>query len=197
MTTTAATRAYSSSLRQSQAQSTREHIVNAAMELFAGGEADGFSHETVARRADVAARTVYRHFPTRSDLMAALWERLKRDTQTEFPTNERDLIEETPKTFLKFDRHETLVRAFLAARAGQEVRDLGSAESRAAFQRCLGDAMKGMTPKEQARVIAVFQTLYSAPAWQLMRDRAGLSGREASEALRWAFTALLKALRTK
>lgn len=197
MTATTATRSYSSSLRQSQAQGTREQIVDAAMQLFSAGEADGFSHEAVARRAGVAARTVYRHFPTRADLMSALWDRLKRETQTEFPTTERELIAETPKAFLKFDRHEALVRAFLAARAGQEVRDLGSAESRAAFQKCLADAMHGMTPKEQARVIAVFQTLYSAPAWQLMRDRAGLSGREASEALRWAFTALLKALRTR
>ncbi|NDU72902.1 TetR family transcriptional regulator [Actinomadura sp. DSM 109109] len=55
----------------------RERILEAAEEVFAGAGPEA-STEEVARRAGVAVGTVFRHFPTKADLLRALMKRLLR-----------------------------------------------------------------------------------------------------------------------
>jgi AcrR family transcriptional regulator len=50
---------------------TRDAIRSAALELFMDRGFDAVSVEEVARAADVGASTVYRHFPTKEDLVLA------------------------------------------------------------------------------------------------------------------------------
>jgi AcrR family transcriptional regulator len=57
--------------QRADAQSNRARIMDAALEVFgAGGEAA--STEEVARRAGVGIATVFRHFPTKADLLGAV-----------------------------------------------------------------------------------------------------------------------------
>jgi AcrR family transcriptional regulator len=56
---------------RADAQRNRERILEAAEEVFAGAGPDA-STEEVARRAGVAIGTVFRHFPTKADLLRAL-----------------------------------------------------------------------------------------------------------------------------
>ncbi|WP_141577354.1 TetR/AcrR family transcriptional regulator [Actinomadura sp. WMMA1423] len=62
---------------RADAQRNRERILEAADEVFAGAGPDA-STEEVARRAGVAVGTVFRHFPTKADLLRALMKRLLR-----------------------------------------------------------------------------------------------------------------------
>jgi hypothetical protein len=39
--------------------------------------------------------------------------------------------------------------------------------------------------------------VYSAPYWQLLKDRGGLSGGDAQTAVRWTMQSLLAALRSR
>lgn len=65
-------RAYESPLRKDQADATRARLVEAVLaEAKESGTGD-VSMIAVARRAQVAAPTVYRHFPTRKELLEAL-----------------------------------------------------------------------------------------------------------------------------
>ncbi|MEU8303829.1 helix-turn-helix domain-containing protein [Actinomadura sp. NPDC048955] len=57
------------------ARRNRERILEAAEEVFAVAGPDA-STEEVARRAGVAIGTVFRHFPTKADLLRALMKRL-------------------------------------------------------------------------------------------------------------------------
>jgi AcrR family transcriptional regulator len=57
------------------AQRNRARILAAAEEVFADSGPDA-STEEVARRAGVAIGTVFRHFPTKADLLRALMKRL-------------------------------------------------------------------------------------------------------------------------
>ncbi len=57
------------------AQRNRARIMDAAEDVFAAGGPDA-STEEVARRAGVAIGTVFRHFPTKADLLRALMKRL-------------------------------------------------------------------------------------------------------------------------
>ncbi|GAA2907512.1 TetR family transcriptional regulator [Actinoplanes cyaneus] len=60
---------------RADAQRNRARILDAAETVFAESGA-GASTEQVARRAGVAIGTVFRHFPTKDDLLAAIMKRL-------------------------------------------------------------------------------------------------------------------------
>ena len=64
-------RRYRSDRRQAAADETRRRIVDSTVDLHAEQGVLATSYAMVARRADVAVPTVYNHFPTRGDLLAA------------------------------------------------------------------------------------------------------------------------------
>ena len=80
------------SWRERQTVHTREHIIDVAKDLLIRAPTEPFSHEKVAHAAGIGARTVYRHFPNRADLMQALWERVRADSKARFPSNEEEVI---------------------------------------------------------------------------------------------------------
>lgn len=165
------------------------------MTMLASGQDQSFSHESIAAAAGMGARTVYRHFPDRGSLLQALWERLREQTQTRFPRSEDEISALTRVAFQQFDANEPLIRSVLNSPAGTAVRERGGAEGRPAFTQSLAPLLVGKGPKERARIVAVFLALYSAPFWNLLRDRGGLNGSDAQEAAVWAIETLLQALR--
>ena len=66
------------------------------------------SHEAIADRSGIAARTVYRHFPTRGHLGAALWARIRDETGTRWPTTEADIVPAVRAQFAQFEKHEAV-----------------------------------------------------------------------------------------
>ena len=58
---------------RAHAQRNREHILQVASEAFA--ESGTTSLNAIAKRAGVGAGTLYRHFPTREDLILAVYQR--------------------------------------------------------------------------------------------------------------------------
>ena len=182
-------------LRTRQAAATREEILDVAMQMLSSGAHDSFSHESIARAAGMGARTVYRHFPDRAELLQALWLKLRDRTDIKFPAREEEVVSFVRSVFHAFDEHESVVRAVLSSAAGMEVRERGGVEGRRAFAHSLSGLLAGFGATERARAIAVFVAIYSAPFWQLLRDRGGLTGREAQEAAAWLIELLLDALR--
>jgi hypothetical protein len=71
------------------------------------------------------------------------------------------------------------------------VRERGGVEGRAAFAQSLSGLLDGLHPAERARAIAVFVAIYSAPFWQLLKDRGGLNRTEAQDAAVWLMEVLL------
>jgi AcrR family transcriptional regulator len=181
------------SLRDRQTAATREQILTVAMQQLGQGPRGTFSHESIAEAAGMGARTVYRYFPDRASLLHALWLRLREATKTRFPETEDEIIPLARAGFGEFEINELLVRAVLTSPAGTEVRERGGTEGRAAFAKSLAAALEGLAENEKARVIAVFVSVYSAPFWQLLRDRGLLSGPEAEQAVAWALETLLRA----
>jgi AcrR family transcriptional regulator len=178
------------SLRERQKAATRGLILDTALELFHGGEVV-FSHETIAERSGVSARTVYRYFPSQAKLYLALWQRIRDLTETRFPTTEGDLLPLVHQQFRQFEKHAPLVRAGLTSPASAEIMAHGWEEGHAAFQKALAEVTAGL-PEEQARwLVAVCQSIYSAPFWQMLRTRGRLSGEAAAKAAAWAIEAVL------
>lgn len=180
-------------LRDRQTAATREQILQVAMQQLGQGPRGTFSHESIAETAGMGARTVYRHFPDRASLLHALWERLREATQVRFPVSEREILPMARAIFQEFDANETLVRAVLTSPAGNEVRERGGVEGRAAFEQGLAPLLDGMAEQERSRIVAVFVAIYSAQFWNLLRERGTLSGPDAQEAVVWALSSLLRA----
>src|SRR3954453_5459786 len=73
---------------------TRERIVRAALAQLAQGGYASASVQAVAARADIATGTVYRHFPSKSELFAEVFQRASARELEVMATIARD--EDTP-----------------------------------------------------------------------------------------------------
>jgi AcrR family transcriptional regulator len=184
------------SLRERQKASTRDLILDTATEIFLQPE-ESFSHEAIAVRAGMSARTVYRHFPAQSDLFRALWERQREAMGTRFPRSEAELLPLVHAQFRHFEEHAALVDAILSHPSSAEILRHGWQEGHAAFQEALGGITAAL-PEAQARwLVAVCQSIFSAPFWKMLRTRGRLSDEEAADAAAWAMEAVLDAARTR
>jgi AcrR family transcriptional regulator len=189
------TRPQAGSAHDRQRESTRNAILDRAVKMLREEPASTISHEVLADRSGIAARTVYRHFPTRGHLGAALWARIRDETGTRWPTTEAEIGPAVRAQFAQFEKHQAFVRASLFAAATAKVTEQGSAEGRAAFGQSLAAVTRGLLPAEGKRLIAVCVAIYSAPFWQMLRDRGQLSAPEAREAAATALEAILSAAR--
>jgi AcrR family transcriptional regulator len=184
-------------LRQKHSATTREHIASEAYALLVEYPDQPFSHEAVAARAGVGARTVYRYFPTQADLYEELWGRVRKQAGTIFPSSETEILPQIPILFGGFERNEKVIRAVLESPAGHRVRERGAPEGRGAFSQSLAELTSGMSSTQKRQVVAVFLAIYSAPFWELLRTRGELSGPESIAAAEWALKALIESLRNE
>lgn len=189
-------RSYHSPLREAQARETRARILVAVATWLERGEAGEFTLAAVARTAGIERRTVFRHFPTREALLGGFWEWINhRITPRTLPASLEELIAAPRETFAGFDAEEGVIRASLHSGPGRAMRLATVPARRKAFRSALREATRGTTAAERGRLEAVVHALYSAAAWEAMRDYAGVSGKEAGEAASWALAILVGAVR--
>jgi AcrR family transcriptional regulator len=178
-----------------QRAATHNAIIDASLRMLREEAGIPLSHEAVAERAGVADRTVFRHFPTRTDLTAALWERLRDETGTRWPSTEKEIVPMIRQLFDQFEQNATLVRTALRSSANSEYPVHGSAEGRAAFRRSLSGLLARLSKPDGDRLVATAVAIYSAPFWQMLRDRGKLSAKDAREAAATAIDATIVAAR--
>lgn len=189
-------RPYHSPARRAAAAATRERIL-AALSQVVGESGEGRAiFDLVARKAGVERRTVFRHFPNREALLAALWEWInKRITPQPLPARAEDLITLPGIAFEGFDRYEGIIRASLRSPSGREMRLAALPQRQAAFRTAVADALPAASPRDRRRFEAVAHLLYSAAAWETLKDYCDLDGREAGQTVMWAMNTLLGAMR--
>lgn len=189
-------RSYSSPLREARALETRERIlegVAAWMQLDTQGE---FTLDAVAEAAGVERRTVFRHFATKEALLEAFWGWINhRITPHTLPGSLDELVAAPRETFARFDDHDGVIRASLHTPAGRTMRLAAVPARREAFREALRGATRGASAADRRRLEAVAHALYSASAWEAMRDYAGVSGAQAGDAASWALGVLVDAVR--
>ncbi len=185
-------------LRERQKAQTRELIVGALLAALAEGELEKATHEALAKRVGVSRQTVYRHFPDRQALMAALWEHLNpRFTARGLPTTEADLTELLGPMFEAFDHDADIVTFAQSTPQGRAMRMAVKDKRAAAFRQATAAATKGLGEREAAMATAVIQLLHGGQAWIEMRQQWGLSGEEMAVACRWAIATLLADLHAR
>jgi AcrR family transcriptional regulator len=174
---------YHSPLRESQAAATRALIVEACVALMQQGS--DLTYAAVAAAAQVQERTVYRHFPKKDDLEAALWEWIvQHHTHADLGArNQEQLIAAMRASFGGFDEAASLIQAMLHSPQGLEVRHRQQAARREMFTACVEDAVPGLPPAIREHAAAVLQVLYSAAAWEQLRTFWDMDAAQAASAV--------------
>ncbi|PWR20071.1 TetR/AcrR family transcriptional regulator [Zavarzinia compransoris] len=186
---------YDSPLRRRQQAATRDAILEAAGLLVEERGLDALSFAAVAERAGVQERTVYRHFPTRGELLAAFWTWVNDQAGIAgFPDSEAALRRLPPAVFARFDERAGMMRALVFSEAGRQFRLAVNGERQAAYRTILAERLKDLDPAAATRICAVVQLLYSATAWATLRDCWPLDGKAAGETVAWAIDRLLAAV---
>lgn len=185
-------RPYKSTLREEQAKATRDRILSAAIELMQTEE--DASMDAIAKAAGVERRTVFRHFETREALLGAAFQWLNdRLGVVLAPGDPAALMQAIREGFARMDSLEGAVRAGLHSRAGRDMRLANLPRRRAAFAESLAPLTASLPPAAKTRIEALAHLLYSAAAWEVLKDYGGLTGAEAGQTAAWALERLLSA----
>jgi len=187
--------AYHSPLREAQAAATRQRIMDSCVATMRRG--DDLTFAAVATDAGVQERTVYRYFPRKEDLQAAVWNWiLEHLTHVELaPEHEEQLIAAMRQSFAGFDAGAPLIQALLHSSQGLELRRSQQPARRGMLQACVDNAAPGAPAAVRDRAAAVLQVLYSASSWELLRNFWGMDATEAADAVELGIRSFLAGLR--
>ena len=186
-------------LREQHAELTRELILRALAELLQNERAGEFSMADVARKAGVSLRTVYRHFPTREELLAAATDWIDARIFGDVPFDET--VDDLPKLFRyaceQWEQYPRLAHAMARSQAGQSARSDRRVERLARIHRALSDVTNELPDEEKRKAVAVLGYLENVLAWVTMREATGLESGEVEEAIEWAMRTLIEDLRRR
>ncbi|MET0181632.1 MAG: TetR/AcrR family transcriptional regulator [Caulobacterales bacterium] len=179
-------------LREAQKALTRDRIVEAAFVLVLEGEIGALTFARVAEAAGMTERTIYRHFATRDELLAALWARINAALSVrDFAANKEALVAQPKHVFPQFDAQENLMRAILSSPEGHALRRSVNAQRQVAIRKIVKDSRPDLDDAGQARIAAAVQALNSAFGWLVMKDYGGLDAQESARAASEAIALLL------
>jgi AcrR family transcriptional regulator len=182
-------RAYKSSLRTTQAATTRQQIVAALVEELGSSE---HSIERVAERAGVSVRTVFHHFPNRQAQAAAVAAHLDaRQPAESGPSSLTDLPAMAARVL-----HGLLSNAVeLRAQLVPEVAKLREPRRRAREQAIARAASKQCEPAVAKLVGAALATLISPEVAATFVDRHRLDAGAAETTMTWLIHVVVDAIR--
>jgi AcrR family transcriptional regulator len=189
-------RVYDNSHRAAQAAQTREAILDALIRVIARGVAE-LSMPAVAEEAGVSLRTVYRHFPTKRDLLTGLSrhleERLSSYSVQPYPRNLDELAIHIRQYFRALDSMSDADRAIWASEIVRESREQeGLPEKFRIVESALGPMLGSLPEPDRTRLFQVVTTIFSRFTLQRMKEDLGLSSDEAADTVNWAIETLVR-----
>jgi AcrR family transcriptional regulator len=191
----ASARTYRSELRAQQAEGTRDRILDATLRVMALGLAS-VSIPAVAREAGVSIPTIYRHFRTKQELLAALYPYLVRRTglsEMRVPRSLDELRDGVRAIFERVDAFDDLARAAVASPAAEEARRV-SMPNRVAMTRRFADTiLPNVREADRDRIARLLVILTASTALRTWRDHLGSSVDEAADDVDWIVRAAIAA----
>jgi AcrR family transcriptional regulator len=186
-------RVYRSDLRAEQAAATRARILDATVRVIAGGLAY-VSIPAVAREAGVSVPTVYRHFATKRDLLAALYPHVVRQAglkELVIPRSMDELLDGLHAHFERTDSLGDLARVAMASPASDAVRALNMPDRLAMFRRLADSVVPKPSEADRDRIARVLVILTASSALRLWRDQLGSSVEEVADDVDWVIRAVI------
>ena len=190
-------RTYQSPLRQAQAALTRERILMAAKAYLEKNDIERLTLRHLAELADVSAPTVYAHFATVDDLVAAFfaWMRPRLGLQRELPA--LDGFSDLPKAlFPNYEAHGALLRNLMNKPSWDRQRSADAGQRHRRWIDAVGEALPDLTPEQRRRGAMLVSAFWTPTIWRWLIDTCGFTPDEAGQAAGWAIDALVTALKT-
>jgi AcrR family transcriptional regulator len=197
MTRIAKARPYRSELREQQADGTRSRILDAAMRVMGRGIAS-LSIPEVAREAGVSVPTVYRHFGSKDELLAAVYphvaHRVGLDSVPD-PVTLDDLRDGVRAYFDRLANYSALDLAAVASPVGDKVRHATMSHRLKRLSR-FADAVEPPLPKaDRDRITRLLTVLTTSASLRMWRDHLGASVEQAADDIVWVMRASIAASR--
>lgn len=176
-----------------------EHTKNLILEAFAkcleSSSHSDISTSEIASAAGVSDRTIYRHFPTRFDLLAGLadWTRKNVLPLIDLPSL-RDLPAVFTEAMTHLDTRPRLARALVLTNVGRELdRDL-VIDIQDMLASRIDDMAPHLTATDRRRAIAALSYLDSSFAWVKLHDDFAMNGEEMGAVVGWVMSLVIDAI---
>ncbi|MDH4168142.1 MAG: TetR/AcrR family transcriptional regulator [Acidimicrobiia bacterium] len=183
-----------STLREAQREATRVQIVDALLTLLETDPPASISMAAVADAAGVSLRTLYRYFPSKSDLLDAAggWfdERIRHD-RAHTGVNTANLLEYQRGLWTEFGRHVAAVRAQHQSPAGREIRGHRLAQQRAEVAVALQQLGTELDPDDRTRLIDAAIATVSSSMFLELTDRMGHDPVDGADLAVWMIEAMV------
>ena len=182
-------------LQEARVALVRERVLEGVAQVLAGG--DELTFARVAKAADVPERTVYRHFPTREALLAAVfdWANARVGFEGERPVRRDEVVALIERLFPGFDEIAPVIHELLVAPEGRTARLAHNDERRRTAETLVRNEVPGLDRRSARQVAAALQLLTSASAWQTLRDVWEMDGGEAADAATMAIDLIIDGAR--
>ena len=182
-------------LRAAQAKATQARILEATVNVMARGVAS-VSIPAIAREAGVSVPTVYRHFGTKRDLLAAVFPHVVRRAGLDElvpPHSIDELGQGVRALFERIDSAGDLARAAIASPAGEAARRVDMPARLEMNRRLANSIVPKLTPGDRDRIARLLTILISASALRVWRDHLGSTVEEAANDIDWVISAAIAA----
>ncbi len=190
-------RTYRSDLRARRAQETRSDILDATVRVMARGVAS-LSMPAVAREAGVSVPTVYHHFATKEELLAAVHPHVARrvgfDTVPDALTID-GLRRSVRAYFERLGAYSAMDLAAVASPLGDEVRHLTMAHRLDRLARFADAIDPPLTGPDRERITRLLAVLTASASLRMWRDHLGSSAEQAVDDIARTVEALVAASR--
>lgn len=169
------------------------------MRVMATGLAS-LSIPAVAREAGVSVPTIYRHFGTKRDLLAAVYPHAAHRAGMDAIPDARSLDELRPMIRAVLERLDALddvTRAAMASPGASEVRHATMASRYQRIQR-LADSIEPKLPKaDRDRLTRLMTVITASASVRMWRDHLGLSVDEVADEIDWIVRAAILAVQER
>ncbi|MGA9278533.1 TetR/AcrR family transcriptional regulator [Ilumatobacter sp.] len=153
-----------SSLREDNRRRLRERVVAAAVELVRESGDVSFTMPAVAERSGVSLRTLYRHFPSRADLVEALASVADQVVELSPPTSLDEIEPWLCAAWTNLMAEEALLRAQHLGASGTALRRARTPRHRSATAAVIDALCPGLAENARAEIIDATLLLTSSTA---------------------------------
>ncbi|MDZ4825091.1 MAG: helix-turn-helix domain-containing protein [Actinomycetota bacterium] len=189
-------RPYSSPLRDSQAQRTRELILDALTDLLATNSPQEVTTRAIAERAGVSQPTVYRHFPDRQALLEGLTARVEGLIDSDMTVQSLDdLVAKGTAALMVTEANAAAATAEALLNADPRRLSRASRERSEQLLQLVAESLPDYGERDHVLITALLRNLYSAQTWLRMREEFGIPGQESGPVIAWAFQTLVDEIR--
>ncbi len=189
-------RPYQSPLREAQAALTRDRILMAAKDHLETHDIESLTLRHVAELSGVSPPTVYAHFPTMDDLVAAFFQWVKpRVGLDRRPPPLSELPSFPRQLFPLYDAQGALLRN-LMNRPSWDRQRISDREGRhGAWIEAIGAELPRLTPAQRRRGAMAIAAFWTPTLWRWLIDTCGFTSEEAQDIAAWSIRALVEALK--